>query len=137
MLAAILTLLESKLQAAQQGLCSAPELFEELLASQIIVLLDKPIADDGRWDPTARPLTLNSPNGFAVMAVFTTHEKGMPWVQQSPAHVHALYVDFAWIVRGLAPGVGLVINAGDALGLELQPETAQKLAQAARNLPTD
>jgi hypothetical protein len=50
--------------------------------------------------------------------------------------VHAIYVDFAWIVRGLAPGVGLAINPGDALGLELQPETAQKLAAAARNLPT-
>ncbi|WP_141678744.1 SseB family protein, partial [Acinetobacter baumannii] len=106
----ILTLLESKLQAARQGQCSAPELFEELLASQIIVLLDKPIADDGRWDATARPLTLNSPNGFAVMAVFTTHEKAAPWVQQAPPPVHALSVDFAWIVRGLAPPVGLVIN---------------------------
>ena len=131
-----LTALESKLQAAQQGQCSAPDLFEEMLASQIIVLLDKPIDADGRWDPTAKPLTLNSPNGFAVMAIFTNHEKGMPWVQQAPAHVHALYVDFAWIVRGLAPQVGLVINPGDALGLELQPETAQKLAVAARNLPT-
>lgn len=128
--------LEGKLQAAQQGQCSAPELFEELLASQIIVLLDKPIDDDGRWDPTARPLTLHSPNGFAVMAVFSTHEKAAPWVRQAPAHVHALYVDFAWIVRGLAPAVGLVINPGDALGLELQPETAQKLAVAARQLPT-
>lgn len=128
--------LESKLEAAQQGRCSAPELFEELLASQIIVLLDKPIAEDGRWDPTARPLTLNSPNGYAVMAIFTTHEKAAPWVQQAPAHVHALYVDFAWIVRGLAPQVGLVINPGDVLGLELQPETAQKLAVAARQLPT-
>lgn len=107
-----------------------------MLASQIIVLLDKPIDEDGRWDPTARPLTLNSPNGFAVMALFTTHEKAAPWVQQAPAHVHALFVDFAWIVRGLAPRVGLVINPGDALGLELQPETAQKLAAAARNLPT-
>jgi hypothetical protein len=57
-------------------------------------------------------------------------------VQQAPAHVHALFVDFAWIVRGLAPGVGLAINPGDALGLELRPETAQKLAVAARNLPT-
>ncbi len=131
-----MTALESRLQSAQQGRCSAPELFEELLASQIIVLLDKPIAEDGRWDATARPLTLKSPNGFAVMAVFTTHEKAAPWVQQSPAHVHALYVDFAWIVRGLAPNVGLVINPGDVLGLELQPETAQKLAVAARNLPT-
>lgn len=128
--------LESKLQSARQGQCSTPELFEEMLASQIIVLLDKPIAEDGRWDPTARPLTLNSPNGFAVMAIFTTHEKAAPWVQQAPAHVHALFVDFAWIVRGLAPQVGLVINPGDALGLELQPETAQKLAVAARNLPT-
>lgn len=128
--------LESKLDAARQGRCSAPELFEELLASQIIVLLDKPIDDDGRWDATARPLTLNSPNGFAVMAIFTTHEKAAPWVQQAPAHVHALYVDFAWIVRGLAPQVGLVINPGDVLGLELQPETAQKLAVAARQLPT-
>lgn len=127
--------LESKLEAARQGRCSAPELFEELLASQIIVLLDKPIYDDGRWDATARPLTLSSPNGFAVMAIFTTHEKAAPWVQQAPAHVHALFVDFAWIVRGLAPQVGLVINPGDALGLELQPETAQRLAVAARNLP--
>lgn len=130
------SLLESKLQAARQGQCSTPELFEEMLASQIIVLLDKPIDEDGRWDPTARPLTLNSPNGFAVMAIFTTHEKAAPWVLQAPAHVHALYVDFAWIVRGLAPQVGLVINPGDVLGLELQPETAQKLAVAARNLPT-
>lgn len=132
----LLSFLESKLQAAQQGQCTAPELFEELLASQIIVLLDKPIAEDGRWDATAKPLTLNSPNGFAVMAIFSTHEKAAPWVQQAPAHVHALFVDFAWIVRGLAPGVGLAINPGDALGLELQPETAQKLAVAARNLPT-
>ena len=128
--------LETKLLAAQQGQCTASELFEELLASQIIVLLDKPIDEDGRWDATARPLTLNSPNGFAVMAIFTTHEKAAPWVQQSPSHVHALFVDFAWIVRGLAPGVGLAINPGDVLGLELQPETAQKLAVAAQNLPT-
>jgi hypothetical protein len=63
-----LNTLESRLQAAQQGQCSAPELFEQLLASQIIVLLDKPIDADGRWDATAKPLTLHSPNGFAVMA---------------------------------------------------------------------
>lgn len=131
-----MTALESKLQAAQQGQCSASELFEEMLASQIIVLLDKPITEDGRWDATAKPLTLNSPNGFPVMAIFTTHEKAAPWVQQAPSHVHALFVDFAWIVRGLAPGVGLAINPGDARGLELLPETAQKLAVAARNLPT-
>ena len=127
--------LESSLSAARDGEKSIAEFLEELFQSQIVVLLDKEIGENGHWNPSAVPLILSDPAGISMLAIFTSLDRAAPWVTQYPSHPHALLVDFSWVVKGIRNDVGIAINPGYELGAEINPETTAQIREFAQSQP--
>jgi hypothetical protein len=65
-----------------------------------------------------------------MLALFTSVERTTPMAQNSNQHKYALLVDFKWVLRGVAPGVGVVINPGWPVGVEIEPGRVAELKNA-------
>lgn len=118
--------LERALLEAQTGRLSVGEFLNTLLSSQVFVLLDKEVAPNG-WDNSASPMVLSNHSGIPVLATFTSPERSDGWPAQLPQFSFGLLTDFRWLLRGVAPGVGVVVNPGLSVGLELAPERVAEL----------
>jgi hypothetical protein len=124
--------LEVSLLQAQLGSGPASDFFDELLGSQVFVLLDKDLGPDGQWDPSINLCVLTNAAGKPVLAAFTAAERSAQWYQHLPQFQYGLLVSFVWLMQGLGPDVGVVINPGHAVGVELAPEAIARFKQQAR-----
>lgn len=122
--------LEQTLVDAQQGRLPPSVLFAALYASQVVVLVNRDLGVDGQWTEETALLVLNSPAGTPVIAAFTAPERIADWPERSPEFRHPLRVDFRWLIDGITEEVGLVLNPGLPVGLELAPEMIVKLQQS-------
>lgn len=121
--------LEQALSDAQDGTATADAFLGELVRSQIVILLDREVDPDGRWDPTINLCVLNNAAGDPVVAVFTSPERADPWQGQLPQFEYGLLVSFAWLLQGLGADLGVVVNPGWPVGVELAPEAIARLRQ--------
>ena len=121
--------LERVLVQAQSGTLSVDDFFERLLASQVALLLDKEVPESG-WDNSSSPLVLKSPRGGNVLAAFTEVDRATLMSQRSSSHKYALLVDFQWVLKGVAPGLGIVLNPGWPVGVEIEPTRVAELKNA-------
>ena len=119
--------LEAHLLKAQLGRTPATEFLDQLLSSQVVVLLDKDPGPSGVWDNSVSPLILSNASGSPVLAMFTAPERSTSWYKQLPRFEFGLLVQFQWLLRGIASNVGVVINPGHSVGLELAPEAVADL----------
>ncbi|WP_313276223.1 SseB family protein [Stenotrophomonas sp.] len=119
--------LETQLLQTQLGRIPASEFLDGLLAAQVVVLLDKDPGPSGVWDNSASPLVLSNAAGSPVFAMFTAPERSTSWHKQLPQFEFGLATQFQWLLRGIASGVGIVINPGHTVGLELTPEAVANL----------
>lgn len=125
-----LNALEDALVEAQQGRLDAQGFLDTLMRARVFVLIDKdPHAQD--WDNTATPLVLPNEGGLPVMAVFTAAERAEIWPARIPQFPHGLPTDFQTLVRGIAKEVGVVINPGHAVGMELSADRVAALGLGA------
>lgn len=123
--------LERALVAAQLGKLSVPTFMQTLAASKVFVLIDKEIGPSGVWDNSASPMVLSNAQGAPVLAMFTAPERSGEWPKLQPHFAFGLLTDFSWLLKGIAPNIGIVINPALSVGLEIQPSTvAQLRAQA-------
>jgi hypothetical protein len=97
------------------------DLIAALLTSRIAVPLDKGL-ENGELAADFKPLTLNSPQGFPVLAVFTTPDKATPWIKQQPEYGHVLVTGFEWALNITQPPFGIAVNPGYKYSLLLSPE---------------
>ena len=109
------------------------EFFARLLGSQVALLLDKEVPEFG-WDNSISPLVLLSPRGGNVLAVFTGLDRATPMAQKSNSHKYALLVDFRWVLKGIGPGVGVVVNPGWPVGVEIDPARVAELTNTWREV---
>jgi hypothetical protein len=121
--------LERALVQAQARTMSVDDFFARLLTSQVALLLDKEVPESG-WDNSISPMVLASPRGGNVLAAFTGVDRATPMSQRSNSHKYALLVDFRWVLRGVAPGVGIVVNPGWPVGVEIEPSRVAELKNA-------
>jgi hypothetical protein len=119
--------LESRLLQAQRGRSTTREFMETLMESKVTVLLDKELGPSGQWDNSATPLVLSNAAGNPVLAMFTAPERATPWHNRVPGYEFGLVTDFRWLLRGIGEDVGVVINPGHPVGMELIPEGVAKL----------
>ncbi|RZA35185.1 MAG: SseB family protein [Lysobacteraceae bacterium] len=103
-------------------------LVQALLQSRIAVPLDRSL-ENGSLPKDFRPLTLNSPAGFAVVATFTTVDKAAPWVSKEPAYSNVLLTDFTWALGIARPPFGLAVNPGYRYSFVLSPGDVQAAAE--------
>ena len=123
--------LELSLLKAQQGTGLPEDFFNELLQSQVFVLLDKEIGPEGRWDSSISLCVLTNAAGNPVVAAFTAPERSSPWHERLPQFQYGLLVTSTWLLNGLGPGVGVVLNPGHPVGVELAPEAIDRLKRQA------
>jgi hypothetical protein len=105
---------------------------QTLLASKVFVLIDKDIGPTGIWDNSATPMVLSNSKGSPVLAIFTAPERSGEWPKRQPRFGFGLLTDFAWLLKGIETNVGIVINPGLMVGLEMQPSTVAQLREEVR-----
>lgn len=118
---------EHALIQAQEGQLTIPTLMTTLVASQVFVLIDKDPGPDGIWDNSATPLVLHNSAGIPVLAIFTSPDRSTDWTKHQPTFCFGLLTNFGWLLKGIAPGVGIVINPGSPVGMEIPPHGVQQL----------
>ena len=126
-----LNALEQALLDTQEGRMLPAAFFEQLTGGTVFILLDKAIPEGGSWTSDTSLLVLNSQSGFPVIALFTAPERSIAWLAQAPAYPHGLQISFRWLLQGISAGVGLVLNPGSAVGVELPPSLVDKLRASA------
>ncbi len=107
-----------------------PQLIDALMASTVAVPLDKGL-ENGALPADFKPLTLNAPEGFPVLAVFTTPAKVTPWLKEQPAFQHSLVTGFDWAVSITRPPFGIAVNPGYRHAIALTPAEVGALRSAA------
>jgi hypothetical protein len=102
------------------------------LQSQVFVLLDKDPGESPTWDNSSNPMVLTNQGGSPVLAMFTHPDRSQGWTERTPQFQFGLLTDFAWLVKGIGPGVGIVVNPGLPVGMEIPAHGVAALkAQAA------
>ncbi|MDI1301593.1 MAG: SseB family protein [bacterium] len=124
---ATLNPLETLLLAVQAGNAGIAELLDALLNAEVFILLDKDPQQDEDADASALPMLLNNPRGEPVLAAFTAAERSIAMTMEFPAFCFALPVALKKLLPTIRPGVGLVINPGTILGLEIPAASLAKM----------
>jgi hypothetical protein len=119
--------LEQLIQAVADNRQERAGVVEALLRSKIAVPLNRAL-ENNSLPRDFRPLTLNSPAGFAVLATFTTVAKAGPWVRNQPAYSNVLLTDFAWTLGITHPPFGLAVNPGYKYSFVMSPKDVEAVA---------
>lgn len=123
--------LEQALLDARDGKVPPSRLFEALFASRVFTLLNEAPGADGTLSDNASLLVLNSEGNVPMVGLFTAQERAAGWPAQAPAYQHGLLVEFRWLLPRLADGVGIVLNPGAPVAVELPPVLVAKLRDSA------
>jgi hypothetical protein len=105
------TILERVIARAQEGSLDLPTVLWTLAASDLVILNDGP--PEGGFP--AQPLVVGR-DGQNFLAVFTHRDLAAPSLTGERVVVHIPAVE---VLRRVPAGVGLVVNPGFALGLEV------------------
>ena len=120
------TELEALIVAVATGSRQRSDLVEALFTAKVAVLFNRGL-EGGVLSSEARPLTLNSPEGFPILATFSSVEKAGPWVKNEPAYCHALYTDFSWALSTVPAEFGIGLNPGYKWSFLIPPVEVQSL----------
>jgi SseB protein N-terminal domain len=120
------TELEALVVAVATGSRQRSDLVEALLTAKVAVLLNRGL-EWGALSSEAKPLTLNSPEGFPILATFSSVEKAGPWVKNEPAYGHALYTTFSWALGIMPADFGIGLNPGYKWSFLIPPVEVQSL----------
>lgn len=119
--------LEQVLLETQQGRLPPSRLFETLVDSQVFVMVSQTLGEDGQWLENTRMLVLENEAGAPLIAVFSAPERSIMWHEVATGFGHGLLVDFRWVLGGVVDEVGIALNPGSEVGVELAPNMVKKL----------
>ena len=122
--------LDVALADGQSGKLNAAACVDVLFSSRVFVLLKDPPSDRGQFDPCVLFNAARNP----VLAVFSSTQRMDAWRKIDPSHQYSLLTEFSWLLRGVQPGLGVVVNPGSSVGLELTAERIADLKRA-RGVP--
>lgn len=111
--------LERALVACHEDLAHWPAFVHVFLSSQIFILVEGDVAHESPKEP--KPLILESPSGFQSLLLFTSPGRAKPFAQRFPRFGSGRLVDCRWILSTTGPDLGLAINPGWSVGLEMEP----------------
>lgn len=118
--------LDLALADGQSGKITAAACLDVLFASRVYVLLKEPPSDRGQIDPCVLFNAARKP----VLAVFSSKERVDAWRKIDASHEYILLTEFAWLLRGVQPEVGVVVNPGSRVGMELTDDAVADLKRA-------
>lgn len=125
--------LEHQLHATQLGETPSEDFMKQLLASHVFM----PVKDDGaisgiQRSTHAQPLVVKNDDGVSALVLFTSPERAKPFLlEHYPEIKGGLLTEFTWVLEKMDSGFGIMINPGDELGLDMEPELVRQLAESA------
>jgi len=125
--------LEKQLHAAQLGEASSDVFMQQLLASQVFMpVMDEPTIGGIQRSTRAQPLVVQDDSGASALILFTSPERAKPFLEAHyPEFKGGLLTEFTWVLEKMDAGFGIMINPGDDLGMDIEPELVQQLVQSA------
>ncbi|MFK5895205.1 MAG: SseB family protein [Pseudomonadota bacterium] len=122
--------LEKSLLKAQNGEISGEQFLKELLDLELFMpVLEKHQIAGFQESKNAIPLTIEDENGQQVVVLFSSPERAKEFVKQFPGYGGGLLAEFKWIIEKIGAGVGIILNPGMDVGLELEAEMLDQLSQ--------
>jgi hypothetical protein len=120
--------LEEKLLAAQEGRIPGDELLRALMESQLFMPIEEKHAIAGlQSSDKAQPLVLKNEDGGAALALFTSPERGKAFLEAYPNYRGGLVAEFTWILDRIGADIGVSLNPGAEVGIDMEPEMLQEL----------
>lgn len=120
--------LEKALAAAQNGESTTAEFLQQLIDSDVFILLSQAEkSDDDEAGHNIQPLVLEGPDKAPMLAMFTHSERVSPLTEEFPDFTFPLEVEFSWVVANASDGMGLVINPGWSYAASLPPEALAQM----------
>lgn len=124
-----LNAIETLLLSTQSGASSVDDLLAALIEAELFILLDKDPQSDESAADNVLPLMLNNAQGKPLLAAFTAAERSIAMALEFPQFAFALPVALRKLLPTIRPGVGLVINPGTTLGLEMPAAGVARMLQ--------
>ncbi len=121
--------LESRLVSLQEGRLDGNAFMHGLLDEQLFM----PVEDDAseiqglQKSTRAKPLTLETEDGETVLILFTSPERAKGFVANFPGYNGGLLTEMSWILERIGGGVGISINPGHEVGLDLDEDMVAQL----------
>jgi hypothetical protein len=117
--------LEQVLSDAKAGKIALGDAMNFFLRSEASLL-------DTEFDPD-KPHTMHlpfmqyGPRGEALLALFSSVKRAAPHRLRHPQYRYFKTAAIADVIRGLGPGIGLVLNSGWKVGLQLPPSELDRI----------
>lgn len=118
--------LEFAMQAGRDGKLSLATVFQVLLRSPIWVLLNKEVEEGDKPDDV-QALLVKDQEGKPLIAMFSNPEHAESVKEKNPDYPHPRQVPAAGILDNIAPQVGVVINPGKQVSLQIHAEGVVEL----------
>jgi hypothetical protein len=125
--------LEKQLHAAQLGEAPSDVFMKQLIASQVFMpVMDEPTIGGIQRSTRAQPLVVQDDSGASALVLFTSPDRAKSFLEANyPDFKGGLLTEFTWVLEKMDAGFGIMINPGDELGMDIEPELVQQLAQSA------
>jgi hypothetical protein len=125
--------LEKQLHAAQLGEEPSEVFMKQLIAAQVFMpVMDEPSIGGIQRSTHAQPLVVQDNSGARALILFTSPERAKPFLEAHyPEFKGGLLTEFTWVLEKMDAGFGIMINPGDELGIDIEPELVQQLALSA------
>ena len=120
--------LEEKLLAAQEGTLGGEDFMAYLTDTQVFMPVKDSIGIEGFTSSTnAIPMTLKTEDNVEVLILFSSPDRSKEFMQDFPGYDGGLLVEFKWLLERIGADVGLSINPGWPVGMDMEAEMIQQL----------
>ena len=120
--------LEEKLLAAQEGTMGSEDFMTYLMDAQVFMPVKDSIGIEGfTSSDKAVPMTLKTEDNIEVLILFSSPDRSSEFMQDFPGYDGGLLAEFKWVLERLSGGVGISINPGWPVGMDMEAEMVQQL----------
>jgi len=120
--------LEEKLLAAQEGTLGSEDFMTYLMDAQVFMPVKDSIGIEGfTASDKAVPMTLKNEDNVEVLILFSSPDRSKEFMQDFPGYDGGLLAEFKWVLERIGGGVGVSVNPGWPVGMDMQPEMVQQL----------
>ena len=120
--------LEEKLLAAQEGTLGSEDFMTYLMDAQVFMPVKDSIGIEGfTSSDKAVPMTLKTEDNVEVLILFSSPDRSKEFMQDFPGYDGGLLAEFKWVLERVGGGVGISINPGWPVGMDLEAEMVQQL----------
>ncbi|HET9699762.1 MAG TPA: SseB family protein [Burkholderiales bacterium] len=115
---------EDLIVSMHEGHMAPEEFARRLLKEQLFM----PVQDEKhriagfQASTKATPLIVDDEDRNRVLVLFTSPDRAKAFLAHYPGYSGGLLTEFAWVVKRIAEGMGISINPGQQLGMDLDPE---------------